>query len=288
MIAALIFAAMAGWIGAGYLPSLLSRDSAVANNETSSAAKAPSNAAYNQSATVTPALGEKDNTASVEKTAASGPVITSLAAPKLPRPDVSKESANSPQMTTRSPDERLSSIRLPEPPDADLSKNAPSTAPLIVSTSRAYFTGEDVARVVQIATQKKMQMPTYQIEQIDPSVPANLRRYVGIWVSKVGFNGGLGPEALLIVSDIDGEGRVNGWYVSGPPTPKSYDQRPAFYIPVAGKVKEDLLSIETTTAKASIRFSVSNALSIKWARKDGRSASNILYPVWILSEHERH
>jgi hypothetical protein len=177
---------------------------------------------------------------------------------------------------------------VPPPEDATRSPGAPPS-PVLSSGGKAspHFTAEDARRVEQIAADKKFPLPKYQIEDIDPQVPAKYRRYVGIWASKIGFNGGAGREGIIILSDVDAQGNVTGVYASGPPTPSSYQQSPAWSRVMSGKIKDDVLSFVLGTASAVVHFSPPNALFITWTfHQTGRTATDIFYPVWILSEHE--
>jgi hypothetical protein len=177
---------------------------------------------------------------------------------------------------------------VPPPEDATRSPGAPPS-PVLSSGGKAspHFTADDARRVEQIAADKKFPLPKYQIEDIDPKVPAKYRRYVGIWASKIGFNGGAGREGIIIVSDVDAEGKVTGVYASGPPTPNSYEQSPAWFRQLSGKISDDGLSFIVGTTSATVRFSPPNALFFTWTfHQTGRAATDMFYPVWILSEHE--
>jgi hypothetical protein len=148
------------------------------------------------------------------------------------------------------------------------------------------FTAEDANRVEQLAAEKKLVLPKYRIAEIDSRVPAKFRRYIGIWATKIGFNGGVGREGMLIVSDVDAQGEVSGIYMLGPPTPTSFEQRPAFFRLFSGKIKDDILSVVLGTNKGSISFASSNTLFVKWVLETGPTVTAAFYPVWILSEHE--
>ena len=178
-----------------------------------------------------------------------------------------------------------------------LAKDVPSTEPVpqpsVATPSPAfsikdnpYFTAADAKRVEQVAAEKKFALSKYQIAEIAPDVPAKFRRYVGVWATKIGFNGGLGAEGMLIVSDVDAQGSVRGAYMLGPPTPTSFDQRPAFFRPISGSIKNDAMSIVLGTVVGTISFTSSNNLYVKWVRQAGPTATATFYPVWRLSEHE--
>ena len=162
----------------------------------------------------------------------------------------------------------------------------PSPALFLGNKDNPYFTAADARRVEELAAKKKFSLPKYQIAEIDPEVPRKFRRYVGIWVTKIGFNGGLGAEGMLIVSDVDVQGTVGGTYILGPPKPTSYEQRPASSWPISGAVENDVLSIVLGSNRGTINFASSNNLLVKWVRKTGQTATATFYPVWLLSERE--
>jgi hypothetical protein len=188
----------------------------------------------------------------------------------------------------------------PQPDAAKIvavAKGLPSTEPVPLPSVAApspafsikdnpYFTAADAKRVEQVASEKKFALQKYQIAEIAPDVPAKFRRYVGIWATKIGFNGGLGAQGMLIVSDVDAQGSVRGAYMLGPPTPTSYEQRPAFFRPISGSIKNDAMSVVLGTATGTISFTSSNSLFVKWVRQTGPTAIATFYPVWRLSEHE--
>lgn len=173
------------------------------------------------------------------------------------------------------------------PPEASPSAAAPPSLVLSAGgNANTHFTAEDASRVERLAAEKKFPLPKYQISEIASHVPAKFRRFIGIWASKIGFNGGLGREGIIILSDVDAQGEVTGVYAVGPPTPSGYDQSQAWFRLMSGKIKDDVLSFVLGTATAVVRFSPPDALFINWTFQNGRSATDIFYPVWILSEHE--
>jgi hypothetical protein len=174
----------------------------------------------------------------------------------------------------------------------DVPSTEPAPQPSVAAPSPAfgikdnpYFTAADAKRVEQVAGEKKFPLEKYQIAEIAPDVPAKFRRYVGIWATKIGFNGGLGAEGMLIVSDVDAHGSVRGAYMLGPPTPTSYVGRAGFWL-ISGSIKNDAMSVVLGTATGTISFTSSNNLFVKWVRQTGPTAIGTLYPVWMLSEHE--
>jgi hypothetical protein len=121
----------------------------------------------------------------------------------------------------------VANAEVPLRQDATHSSGAP-TPPVLSSGGKAnpHFTAEDASKVERIAADKKFPLPKYQIENVDPQVPAKYRRYVGIWATRIGFNGGLGREGMIILSDVDAKGTVFGMYLVGPPTPTGYEKSP--------------------------------------------------------------
>ncbi len=57
------------------------------------------------------------------------------------------------------------------------------------STENPYFTEFYMNRVREIASRNRLVIPAFAIDAVDARVPAEFRRFVGVWASKVGYGG---------------------------------------------------------------------------------------------------
>jgi hypothetical protein len=149
------------------------------------------------------------------------------------------------------------------------------------------FTPQDIQRVEAAAARNRIPLPPYRITRPDPSVPAGIRKFVGVWNSKVAFGGGRGRQMILIVTDVDASGRATGHYGFGPPTPDSFDQNPPSNYLFSGQIERDTLRVESRVATWIIKFTVGDNLHVIQQRKDGRSPTVGLDAVWRLADKER-
>src|SRR5258708_10939881 len=126
------------------------------------------------------------------------------------------------------------------PPDSEeVRADGPpgSMAGAALAAADGRLAGLDAAamqRVTAIAAANKLILPSFALNRPAASVPPQLRRYSGIWASKIAFNGGTGRHAMLIVTDVEGDGTIMGYFVYGPPTPQTVDQSPAGFAPWLG------------------------------------------------------
>ena len=83
------------------------------------------------------------------------------------------------------------------------------------------FTESEARRVAAIARDKELPVPAFQIARIDGDLPAELRRFVGIWVSTSGFAVSK-RQFMLIITNVEKSGALNGISVLGPRQPFSF------------------------------------------------------------------
>ena len=100
------------------------------------------------------------------------------------------------------------------------------------TTAKGLFT-EEHAKVLQSLVEKHRlpPLPDVRIEIPDADVPSHLRRFVGIW--HVPANGG--RTDMIIATRVDKDGKLDGYWLWGPPGPSSPStQRPAGIFRIAG------------------------------------------------------
>ena len=174
------------------------------------------------------------------------------------------------------------SIYLKPPTSDQLLSTMPAIAPE-TRPSNALFSADDARLVGQIAQEKHFNMPTFQIDAIDDDVPAELKRFLGIWVSKVGNAKGSGRQTMIIVSHLDKEGTASGYYVYGPPTARAWNQSPASYHTFKTKISDERLQFQAGKNAFTLALGSDNRMSYH-AQTASRFSDNMLYPLWHLTD----
>jgi hypothetical protein len=157
---------------------------------------------------------------------------------------------------------------------------APETRP-----SNPLFSADDTGLIEKIGRDKQFNMPPYQIDAIDSDVPDKLKRFVGVWVSRIGNGNGTGRQVMLIVSHVDKEGTASGYVISGPPTRTAWSQAPASYTAFKSKIGGDTLQFQVGKAQEILRLTENDQVSYH-IQMGERSSWNTLYPVWRLAASE--
>jgi len=180
------------------------------------------------------------------------------------------------------------------PPDSvEVRADGPpgSTAGAALAAADGRLAGLDAAamqRVTAIAAENKLILPSFVINRPAADVPPQLRRYSGIWASKIAFNGGTGHHAMLIVTDVEGDGTIMGYFVCGPPTPQSAEQNPASVVQWRGKVSDGALTFRYPLGTTmTVQFTGDNIFLVH-NRTDGFRPTVTMEPVWRLADEERN
>ena len=185
--------------------------------------------------------------------------------------------------------EQAASASQPSGPRIALQTPADSAEPSAdMPQAGGLFTAQDAKRIATIASSNKIPLPQYRINKPDAKVSADVRKFVGVWASKVAFGGGRGRHVLLIVTDVDASRRVTGSYSFGPPTPTTFNQNPAGTLAFAGQIDGNTLRFENPNAVWTVKFTVGDSLHLTQRLKnDSRTPTVVLEPVWRLVERER-
>ena len=91
----------------------------------------------------------------------------------------------------------LGRVVQPAQPLADLATTMAGSP----STTSRLFTEIDAKRVAELAEQKLLPLPTFQIERPAADVPDTARRFVGIWVSDKGWMGS-NRQLMAIITNV--------------------------------------------------------------------------------------
>jgi adenylate cyclase len=175
------------------------------------------------------------------------------------------------------------------PPDSDARRvdgQPGSTAGVAADGRLAGLDAADMQRVTAIAAENKLILPSFVINRPAANVSPQLRRYSGIWASKIAFNG-TGRHAMLVVTNVEGDGTIMGYYVYGPPTPQTPEQHPAGVVQWLGKVSDGALTYRFPLGTTmTVQFTGDNIFLVL-NRTDGFRPTVTMEPVWRLADEER-
>ncbi len=160
---------------------------------------------------------------------------------------------------------------------------AHSTPPLPVGTR--LFTQDDAERVAAVAATKQLSLPAFQIREPANDVPKAFQRFVGIWVSDTGWMLSQ-RQLMLIVTQVDRDGRAVGYTVDGPPQPKTPVQTPAGSHVFQARISGDSLFYDTPYGRRVASLTSQNRIELQMLWRDGRVGAVSLDPVWALIQAE--
>jgi hypothetical protein len=149
------------------------------------------------------------------------------------------------------------------------------------------FRGPGEKAVISFAGTKKIPLPLFQINAVDPNTPIQFRRFLGVWGSNVGYNF-VGRQAMLIVTSASPEGDVNGYVLWGPPTKSSFAPIPAGYTEFASKIIGSTFQIERQFGVTYVTMLEGKAIKMRDVHKDGKLATVDLYSIWTEADVGKH
>jgi hypothetical protein len=190
------------------------------------------------------------------------------------------------------PDAGITTVALPKAPAPPKFSQPQSLSPFSPEQAGGLFSEQDMERVRAIATRNQLLvMPAFKIERPAPGVPAELRRFIGVWASNVGFDSGRARHAMLIVTKIEASGEVTGYWVGGSPTAQEAFRASAAAYRINGKVTGNQLRFppEEGGHQDSITATLnrSSDLSVVHERPTGQVGNIALKPVWQLIDAEK-
>jgi hypothetical protein len=148
------------------------------------------------------------------------------------------------------------------------------------------FSAQDAQRLQVAAARIQVPVPAYRLRRPDPSVPANFRKFIGVWASKVGFANGRGRQIVLIITDVDATGRVSGHYAYGPPTPTTPENFPASSVVFSGQIERDTLKFTLRVGVFTVKLAPGDNMIVNLQRRDGLTPTAQLDAIWRLAERE--
>ena len=155
-------------------------------------------------------------------------------------------------------------------------------------TTRNVYTAEDSKRVEAFAADLNLKVPPFTIGETKPNVPLSAARMVGIWSSKVGFDGGKGRRIMLIVTEVSSEKSdlALGFYLWGPPTKSSWEKdAPAGFRGFAANIEHGVLRFMVGPTPTKVTLGGSNRVILETTnyKKPSEKGTATLAPLWQLA-----
>ena len=133
------------------------------------------------------------------------------------------------------------------------------------------------------ASDLAVRLPPFGFGEIKGDVPPAIRRFVGAWASRMGFEG-RGRQAMLLVTDVASDGTFLGYVIIGPPTKFSSSQTPAWYDDFAGRMSDGTLQFEARKSPFRAKFSGKGSIILQAIDhgngKKPQTVSIVLNPIW--------
>jgi hypothetical protein len=156
---------------------------------------------------------------------------------------------------------------------------------------RREYTPDDAQHVTSKAADLKLKLPKLHFGDLKAGVQASSARFVGAWATKIGFGGGKGRQAMLIVTEALPNGLVFGYYAYGPPTKYSWNQSPASFMKFAVNISDGQFTFNsgnipiTAVVTRSNEVKLSSTLTIDHRLRDKSEAT--LEPIWQMIPQDR-
>jgi hypothetical protein len=166
-----------------------------------------------------------------------------------------------------------------------LANRAPPGGPSSSVEGRIRVDIDDVSRmrIAQIAERSKMPLPQYSFSAAETKLSDRFYRFLGVWASSVGFNGGP-VQAMLIIFDVSEKGNVHGHWIIGAPPPSSRDLLPARSIPILGSISGNKLLFSTQNADIEAALDYKGQFNLKVVQTAKGTSSRVgLRPLWTLT-----
>jgi uncharacterized caspase-like protein len=147
------------------------------------------------------------------------------------------------------------------------------------------FTRADAERVRALAEKYQLLLPPFQIEVPDADVPANLRRFIGVWIYS---NSSFRP-LMIIATRVGKDGKFDGYWAYGPPGRSTVRQYPGSMFQIAGTITGNTLRYANPSGDASYQITLtsSNKMNYAFSSTTGETATAVFDPVWTLVQAEQ-
>lgn len=145
------------------------------------------------------------------------------------------------------------------------------------------FTSQDLQKVRSIARRHKFLLPSFSFKAVDRNISDAFRKFIGVWVTEVGWNG-RGRKAMLLVTNVDSHGQASLYYLWGPPTaasPSRLRKIPAGFHHFDSKIEGNQFKIHTRRFALAAALRPDGTLALTEKRTDnGRTLVARAVPVW--------
>ena len=136
-------------------------------------------------------------------------------------------------------------------------------------------------RIALLAKERGFNSLNFSIDALKPDIPPPLRKFVGVWMSDAGMNGGKGRNAMLVTSAIDAGGQATGWLLFAPGGQGATETRGAATQQFSGAVADQTLAASSPFSDFTVRPGPGNTMVLNMVLKDGLTSRNVLKPVWL-------
>jgi hypothetical protein len=155
-------------------------------------------------------------------------------------------------------------------------------------TARGLFDAKRAKDLKAFAEKYELPLPDFEIEVPGANVPVDLRQFIGIWVAERDVLNDRRAN-MLIATRVYKDGKLDGYWLYGPPIPTSRFQYPASLFPFAGTVTDQTLRFQSPSGNAKYRFTLTNENKMEYVHSSttGETASKTFGPFWTLIEAER-
>jgi hypothetical protein len=161
-------------------------------------------------------------------------------------------------------------------------------APVSGVTARGLFDATRAKELKALASKYELPLPDFEIEVPGANVPANLRRFIGIWVGERDVAKDRRAN-LLIATRVTKDGRLDGYWVYGPPAPTARLQYPASLFPFAGTITDQTLRFQSPGREGNYRITLTNEnkMDYVYSSTKGEGSNKTLVRFWTLIEAEQ-
>jgi DNA-binding winged helix-turn-helix (wHTH) protein len=156
-----------------------------------------------------------------------------------------------------------------------------SRAGLVAPAPHDLVSDVDAKRVAELAAEKQLPIPPFNIGAPPADVPNTLRRFVGVWVSDDGWLYSH-RQFMVIVTSVNRDGEVSGYFVNGPTTPQSRVQGPALTARFTGHIKDGTLRYDGRQGLHFASLTTGGQMHFQLLFKEGGTGVVTLRPVWTL------
>jgi len=178
------------------------------------------------------------------------------------------------------------------PPPGTGSEIAPSMLrpmPYSGMSAEGLFTKAHDEHVKSLSKKHQLPLPDFQIDMPEANLPANLQRFVGIWIGDARQNNNK-RSVILVATRVQKDGKLDGYWSWGPPKPGMRFTFDAGFWVISGTITDDTFRFKSWDGNGAFRFTAIPGNKMDYVHsnsKTGVTDAQILEPVWTLVQAER-